>query len=138
MHRHDASAATESNLINLDSVAHDLGLIAPGVALVAANTATGHDISGIKEDTISGFEDARGGAAGDVIYGSAANNFLNGNGGGDNLLGFGGNDFLIGGDGADGLAGGAGADELRGGADGDVFQYSSDLDPALALPPAFP
>jgi len=42
-------------------------------------------------DTISNFENAKGGSAGDSIYGSGAANRLEGGGGGDNLFGYGGN-----------------------------------------------
>ena len=123
---YNASVTASANAINLDTVAHDLGLISPGAGLVAANTAKGTDISGTAKDTIFGFENAEGGAAFDLIYGSAAANVLEGGGSGDNLLGFGGKDTLIGGAGADGLAGGAGRDTLIGGPDGDIFALTGD------------
>jgi Ca2+-binding RTX toxin-like protein len=118
---YDASAATSNVFINLAAVPHDLGPFNPGSGPVAANTATGFDISGTAEDTITGFENAIGGAGGDIIYGTAASNVLSGNGGFDVLYGFGGDDTLNGGAGVDVLFGGAGKDQLTGGADQDPF-----------------
>jgi Ca2+-binding RTX toxin-like protein len=97
---YDVSGGGGNHLINLDTVAHDLTPISPGAGLQAANTATGTDISGTAKDTITGFENAKGGAGFDVIYGSAAANTLSGGDGGDGLFGFGGNDTLDGGGGA--------------------------------------
>jgi serralysin len=71
---YDASGATISVAINLDSVAHDLNPLFPGMGLVAANTATGASIAGGLKDTMFGFENATGGTGDDVIYGTAAKN----------------------------------------------------------------
>jgi hypothetical protein len=46
--------------------------------VLAANTATGTDISGTVKDSIFGFENAKGGAGTDEIYGSAVANVLDG------------------------------------------------------------
>jgi serralysin len=123
---YDASAATNDVRINLDTVAHDFIPFSPGFGLVAANTATGANISGFAKDTIFGFENVIGGSGNDTIHGSAAANALEGGGGGnDILLGFGGNDTLHGGAGADSLVGGKGKDQLTGGPDTDFFRYSA-------------
>ena len=123
-----ASAAVSSVSINLDTKSHDLTPIAPGVGLVAANTATGSDVG---TDHITGFENATGGVGGDLIYGSTAANVLKGGGGGDNLLGLAGNDTLIGEAGPDGLAGGPGRDVLTGGSEADAFQFFSIKDSGI-------
>jgi Ca2+-binding RTX toxin-like protein len=123
---YDASAAVmDFNRINLDTIAHDLGPLGPGVALAAANTATGSEISGSARDTIFGFENANGGHGIDVIYGSATDDTLLGGDGGDFLFGFGGNDTLDGGPGNDFLVGGRGKDQLTGGGDADAFVYAA-------------
>jgi len=119
---YDASAATSDLLINLDSVTH---------SGQAANTASGTDISGTAKDMIFGFENARGGANHDFIFGSAAANQLDGNGSGDHLTGLGGSDTLFGGAGIDTLNGGAGKDLLVGGADLDSFEYSATTDSGI-------
>ena len=120
---YDASAATGPVFINLDTVAHDFGPLAPGVGLVAANTAAGTDVAGNGNDAIFGFENVNCGASLDVIYGSAAGNTLNGGDNNDILFGFGGNDKLNGDAGSDDLIGGAGKDQLTGGAGSDFFHY---------------
>jgi Ca2+-binding RTX toxin-like protein len=62
-------------------------------------------------DTIVGFEDAFGGAAGDAIVGADnVANKLYGNAGNDTLYGLSGNDSIDGGQGADVINGGAGVD----------------------------
>jgi Ca2+-binding RTX toxin-like protein len=121
---YDASAASGAVFINLDAVAHDLTPFNPGMGLVAANTATGTDISGTAKDAIFGFENATGGDGIDIIYGSTPRNVLVGGGDADALFGFGGNDTLDGGPGVDGLVGGPGKDELIGGPDSDFFRYT--------------
>jgi len=111
-----AHSPFSDHLINLDTVTHDL---------LAANAATGTDISGTAKDTIFGFENAIGGDGRDVIYGTAGANFLDGLGGNDRLFGFGGNDTLDGGPGNDVLDGGPGKDQLTGGPDADVFHFTA-------------
>jgi hypothetical protein len=64
-------------------------------------------LSGVRPDT---FAEARGGAAGDVIYGSAGDDFLSGDGGADAVVGGTGVDELDGGGGGDILGGGPGRD----------------------------
>jgi Ca2+-binding RTX toxin-like protein len=121
---YDASAAAGSVFINLDTVAHDIAPFGVG-GLVAANTATGTDISGSTKDSIFGFENANGGALSDLIYGSAAANTFKSGGGVDSLFGFGGNDTLDGGVGTDLLVGGPGKDQLTGGSGTDFFEYAA-------------
>jgi serralysin len=93
-------------------------------------------------DNRSVIENAKTGAANDVVIGNGAANTLLGNGGSDmlygqggedhlygqsgndRLFGQGGNDTLLGGDGVDILNGGAGADILNGGASFDYARYS--------------
>ena len=61
-------------------------------------------------DTISGFENATGGAGNDILTGSSSDNVLSGGGQDDRLYGMDGNDTLDGGSGADILDGGNGSD----------------------------
>ena len=93
---YDASDATSSVFINLDTVEHT-----EGPETIEANTAYGDDLSddatGAVVDKITNFENADGGLGEDVIYGSAGANRLFGNAGDDHLFGFGGNDTLFGG-----------------------------------------
>ena len=92
----------------------------------------GVDVSSASsKDTITGFENAKGGNAGDLFYGNSNANLLEGNGGNDFLLGFGGNDTIIGGAGVDRIAGGAGKDVLTGGADADAFYLLAITDSGL-------
>jgi Ca2+-binding RTX toxin-like protein len=119
---YDASFASGTNLINLDTVAHDLTAIDPSAGLLAANTANGTDTGA---DMVFGFENAFGGSGNDITYGTAASNVLNGVDGNDFLAGFGGNDTLSGGSGFDDLVGGPGKDQLTGGSDADVFHYTA-------------
>ncbi|WP_439596284.1 right-handed parallel beta-helix repeat-containing protein [Falsiroseomonas sp.] len=78
--------------------------------------------------TVTGFEQAEGGALDDAITGSDADNILSGNDGADALLGGLGNDSLMGDAGDDTLAGGAGADTLDGGTGLDTADYSASTD----------
>ena len=64
-------------------------------------------LSGVSAGTSA---EARGGAAGDVIYGSAGDDFLSGDGGTDAIVGGPGVDVLDGGGGGDILGGGPGRD----------------------------
>jgi Ca2+-binding RTX toxin-like protein len=80
-------------------------------------------VAGTRSDRLSGFENARGGAADDVIYGSEGANRLEGGGYDDWLKGYGGNDRLDGGDAMDFLVGGSGRDLLTGGGDLDTFRF---------------
>jgi Ca2+-binding RTX toxin-like protein len=118
---YDASAATSALVINLNNVTN----------VLAANKATGTDISGSAKDSIFGFENAKGGAGTDVIYGSAVANVLDGGDSLDLLVGLGGNDTLDGGAGGDFLRGGAGKDTLIGGSGGDSFQYFATSDSGI-------
>ena len=117
---YDASLTSGTNLINLDTVVHDLTAIDPSAGLLAANAASGADTGA---DMVFGFENAFGGGGNDIIYGTAASNTLNGEDGSDFLAGFGGNDTLNGGAGNDHLVGGAGKDLLTGGSGNDIFHY---------------
>jgi Ca2+-binding RTX toxin-like protein len=119
---YDASAAASALEINLDKVAHNLSPFVLSTT-TAKNTATGTDVAGSFTDTITGFENARGGSGNDRLYGTAAANVLEGNGGVDHIYGFAGNDILAGGAGADFVIGGAGKDVLTGGANADKFGY---------------
>jgi serralysin len=71
-------------------------------------------------DTLTGVENAEGGAGADTLRGDAGPNAL---------WGLGANDLLIGRGGSDRLDGGAGTDTLTGGAGGDVFVFGSALGP---------
>jgi Ca2+-binding RTX toxin-like protein len=119
---YDASLTSGTNLINLDTVPHDLMAIDPSAGLLAANAANGTDTGG---DIVFGFENAFGGSGNDIIYGTAAKNAIIGATGNDFLAGFGGNDTLDGGPGNDKLVGGPGKDQLTGGPDADVFHFTA-------------
>lgn len=124
---YDASAATQSVFVNLDSDVHTTAPFnAPASPFVSARTAIGVDVAGLdSKDAINGFENVVGGAGSDVIYGSASANELSGAGASDYLFGFGGNDEIEGGSGNDWINGGVGADRLFGGSGDDRFQYLS-------------
>jgi Ca2+-binding RTX toxin-like protein len=71
-----------------------------------------------ESDTLSGIEDANGGAANDILIGNGSANRLRGNAGRDKIKGLGGDDRLVAGAGNDSVFGGAGADRVNGN-DGD-------------------
>jgi Ca2+-binding RTX toxin-like protein len=117
---YDASFSDDALQINLDTVAHSFFPFD-----IAANTAIGSDVSGSLTDTISNFENAKGGDGTDIIHGSAGANKLEGNAEADLLFGYGGNDTLDGGDDDDYLLGGSGKDLLTGGAGQDTFAFNA-------------
>lgn len=99
----------------------------------------------IETDTLSGFENATGGSAGDYIFGNAAANVLTGNGGNDVIQAGDGNDTIDAGDGPDWVdasygddtvPGGGGADTLYGGAGIDTLQGGEDADQLYGGPGA--
>ena len=71
--------------------------------------------TGAGQDTIGGFQGARGGRSGDTLIGDEAANRLLGGKGKDVLSGLGGRDRLAGGKGKDRLKGGKGKDRMSGG-----------------------
>ena len=88
------------------------------VANVNLNLTTGRATSTGELDTLSGFENATGGAGNDRITGSAGANTLQGGLGNDTITGLDGADVLVGNDGDDNFIMGAapdGADTLYGG-----------------------
>ena len=91
-------------MINLGSI--------PGE--VMANTATGVDVAGTLRDSITGFENAKGGSGNDTLFGTNDRNSLDGGGDNDFLFGFGDADTLNGGIGNDVIVGGLGRDVLTG------------------------
>lgn len=70
-------------------------------------------VNGIAEDTISGFENLRGGLGADTLTGDANANRLEGGSANDILRGEANNDVLIGGSGNDTLTGGLGVDQFQ-------------------------
>jgi serralysin len=85
-------------------------------------------------------ENARGGSAGDTIYGNTVANVISGNGGNDScygdsgndtLNGNDGNDFLSGQNGNDRLVGGRGKDTLNGGSGNDIYDFNSASESAV-------
>ena len=85
-------------------------------------------------------ENARGGSAGDTIYGNTVANVISGNGGNDScygdsgndtLNGNDGNDFLSGQNGNDRLVGGRGKDTLNGGSGNDTYDFNSASESAV-------
>lgn len=125
---YDASTSPSAVEINLDAVAHDLAPFAPGAFRVAARTVDGDDVVEAASDTVTGFENVRGGSGADIIYGSSGANAIEGNGGSDFLFGHGGNDVVSGGASFDYLIGGAGRDRLSGGTGADTFLFTSKTD----------
>ena len=101
---YDASGATSTVVINLGSI--------PGELL--ANTATGVDVAGTLRDSITGFENAKGGSGKDSLFGTNDRNALDGGAQNDFLFGFGEADTLNGGLGNDIIVGGLGRDVLTG------------------------
>ncbi len=69
----------------------------------------------------SGFNDIRGSATNDRLFGGANADYIQGFDGDDSLYGLGSNDYLDGGTGNDYLEGAAGADTLIGGAGNDTY-----------------
>ena len=74
-------------------------------------------------DTLTGIENAVGGAGNDTLIASGDGNKLIGNGGNDSLAGGAGNDTLEGGDGDDQILSGNGDDLLTGGEGADTFTF---------------
>src|SRR4029077_19775736 len=89
---YDARDAINIVKINLDAIEH---------SAIAANTATGSDVAGAFTDSITGFENAKGGGGADWLMGTAATNTLEGGAGNDTLAGLSGRDILVGGADAD-------------------------------------
>jgi Ca2+-binding RTX toxin-like protein len=79
------------------------------------------------------FEDARGSAFADTLYGSREANLLIGNGGDDLIFGFGGQDTIIGGDGADTITAHLDPATLTGGAGADLFGLVASTTPPYGL-----
>ncbi len=69
-------------------------------------------------------ENAKGGLAGDTIFGNTLNNTINGRVGNDRVDGFEGNDTLRGGKGNDSIDGGSGNDLLKGDLNDDIISGS--------------
>ena len=86
---------------------------------------------GEADDVYGDVESAKGGSAGDRLFGSEAANTLTGNGGDDLLVAGGGDDRLLAGDGDDVLQGGHGADELDGGGGADTIDFSERGEPVV-------
>ncbi len=131
---YDASFASASVVINLDTAAHTNTIPLVDVT-VAFSTAYGVEVSGsatgATKDVVTGIEWASGGAGDDLIFGNASANRLQGNAGTDTLFGYAGNDTLEGGDDADNLTGGLGKDVLDAGLGDnaiDTFYYGALLD----------
>lgn len=95
-----------------------------GVA-VDLTKGTARELAAGSVDKLTGIEDVKGSAFGDLIVGNGAANTLYGGAGSDGLAGGAGNDILYGGDGVDFIRGGFGADILTGGTGADVFLFSS-------------
>ena len=101
---YDASGATSRVVINLGSIAGE----------ILSNTATGVDVAETQRDSITGFENAKGGSGNDSLFGTNDRNVLEGGGENDFLFGFGEADTLNGGIGNDIIVGGLGRDMLTG------------------------
>ena len=93
---------------------------------LGGGTVSGGGDGGAGSATVSGIENAVGGAFDDLIAGSAARNFLYSGSGNDSLRGESGADTLEGASGNDELAGEGGNDRLFGGAGNDHL-YGGDI-----------
>jgi Ca2+-binding RTX toxin-like protein len=82
-------------------------------------------------DTISGFENATGGSASDILIGSGLANVLIGGDGADTIDGRAGNDSVVGGNGDDVLSGGADNDTVDGGNGADLMDGGNGADSML-------
>ena len=112
---------------------------------VFVNLETNHTIlldTVLGQDTLSGVENAIGGAFNDVLRGDAGANWFSGLDGADTITGGAGDDTLEGGAGRDSITGGAGMDVivaglgvdlLEGGGDLDVFEFRAGDSPWLGL-----
>lgn len=118
---HDAVSLDAGN-DDLDGGAGSDWLVGSGATRMTVDLAlSGAQATGYGTDTISGFENLRGGSGADRLLGDGGANALEGQGG---------NDTLAGREGADRIVGGAGTDRLYGGVDQDrdvfVFNVVSD------------
>jgi hypothetical protein len=121
---YDASAATSSVNINIDTVVHTQSVLGYGII---ANRATGNDIG---SDHVFNFESVLTGSGDDLIFGNAAVNVIGAGNGNDKLYGYAGNDILMGGGNSDFIVGGLGADQLWGSGAGrdfsrDTFRFDN-------------
>lgn len=91
-----------------DTVSYERAVAAVHIDLTS-QAVSGGEAQG---DTISSFENAKGGLGNDILIGSSVANALSGNDGNDVIDAGGGNDTVNGGRGADTLSGGAGIDIL--------------------------
>jgi Ca2+-binding RTX toxin-like protein len=96
-----------SNVLDGGSGIDTVSYAAATVPVQVSLALTGRQSTGAGTDTLRGFENLVGGAAGDRLTGSALANTLDGGAGADTLIG------------------GAGADTLRGGAGADRFVFNS-------------
>ncbi len=115
-----AGADTLSGGAGIDWVYYDGDAAAGGLGGVTVNLNTGAATDGFgATDTLSGIENLRGTAQGDIFTGDAQNNRFEGLDGADTLIAGLGNDTLEGGDGSDMLYLGGGNDWSHGGAGDD-------------------
>lgn len=128
---YDFSDSIDNIYINLDIVGHDFGIFVPGAGFQPAKTAWGGSVADSGHDTVTGFENVKGGSGDDHIFGTAGANVLEGGDGINNFFAYGGNDTLIGGADLDVLVGGAGRDRLIGGGGGDFFSFASKGDSGI-------
>jgi serralysin len=118
---YDASPFVSNLVINLDKVDHvDFFAVLSGTTALGNNAVTGGG-----NDTITNFENARGGTGSDIIFGNAAENTIRGGDGSDVLYGLAGRDTINGGSQNDKIIGGAGSDRLTGAAGNDQFIFQS-------------
>ncbi|HEV2757529.1 MAG TPA: calcium-binding protein [Actinomycetota bacterium] len=103
-----------------------------GTVDLVTGTAVGTDFS----DSISGFENARGGSERQVIVGDDGPNLLAGGGAGDVIEAGRGDDTLGGDGGSDKLAGGDGRDSIRGGRGEDQCLEGEDVAECETATPA--
>lgn len=107
-------------LLGVDTVSY-----ASSVRGVIVDLSAGLSFDGQLQDTLAGFENARGSALNDSFFGNALANSFMGGAGVDRLQGEAGNDTLDGGPGADSYTGGSGNDDFvlrRGEVQGDVIE----------------
>lgn len=129
------SSGSQSNMLNLEAAAGNLGVTGVWQFLLRDGTPSGFGTTG--PDTyigtpardvwfgLGGNDLAYGRGTGDILYGNAGADRLYGEGGADRLYGDAGNDRLYGGTERDLLNGGAGADLMNGGAGLDRAEFQT-------------
>jgi Ca2+-binding RTX toxin-like protein len=129
------SSGSQSNMLNLEATAGNLGVTGVWQFLLRDGTPSGFGTTGPDSYIgtpgrdvwfgLGGNDLAYGRGTGDILYGNAGADRLYGEGGADRLYGDAGNDRLFGGTERDLLNGGAGSDLMNGGAGLDRAEFQT-------------